>query len=75
MSEKTVTIWTCDRCDAKAETGHGEQPTRWAGVRVVHPPRAGRDLDRGRTVHLCGECDSDLVAFIDYPRPASGDPS
>ena len=75
MSDKTVTIWTCDRCEAKVETAQGAQPTRWAGLTIVHPPRASRDSDRARTVHLCGECGNDLGAFIDYPRPEPGDPS
>ena len=73
MSNKIVTIWTCDRCEAKVEAEYGAQPTRWAGLTIVHPPRGSRDSDRARTLHLCGECDNDLGSFIDYPRQESDD--
>lgn len=71
MSDKTITIWTCDRCEEEVRTDQGAQPSRWAGVTIVHPPRASGDTDRARRVQLCGECDHDLGFFLNPVRKES----
>lgn len=47
MGSRTLTIYTCDWCEAEATGAHD-------GYSPDMPPKAWADIDHGRI--LCGEC-------------------
>lgn len=74
MSERSVDIWTCDRCGEVTEKRRNEQPSYWRRIRFYNPPMCA-DEERGRAMDLCRECVGALSDWLSNPPPVVPAPS
>lgn len=65
MGERSVTVWTCDRCGQEYDTEVTGQPEAWVRLDVASPPKAAG-------AHMgvyCGRCWQAIVRFAAEPPP------
>ena len=67
MADRTVTIWTCDRCERERDMENRGQPLDWVRVLVSNPPNSAEPQRYG---DLCVACNSALVRWWDEMKNA-----
>lgn len=67
MSERSIELWTCDRCGVVEERGCGAQPSLWRRVRFYTPPRSS-EYEVGKTFDLCLTCTRVVTEFLGVSR-------
>lgn len=74
MSAKTVTLWTCDRCEQGWTTKVGQQwqqpPEPWGSLRWHCPPKSA---ESSVSWTLCPSCESAFARWIERNEDACDD--
>lgn len=66
MTEKTISEWKCDRCNATTTTSITEEPEGWSGFDASSTPRS----DEGLRIHFCATCTASYAAWLATQVPS-----
>jgi hypothetical protein len=71
MASRVVTVWECDRCEAKVEEKGGDLPKGWRSVSVQ--VRGAVEATEEHEAELCAVCAKNLIEAVEpkvKPAPA-----